>query len=153
MPASEIDDIFAAKAIPKSKNEVVDDKKKKKSKRKHNKDDEPLPPSKDKPKKSKHKDTEIPEDPKSSDKKRKRSEPEEIVDPSLAVKKRKVEKSADKPSKMDRKGEMTKFKDSRGGSGRKRTEEGFLIYTEEELGLNKEGGDTPLCPFDCECCY
>ena len=36
---------------------------------------------------------------------------------------------------------------------RKRTEEGYRIYTEEELGLNKKGGDTDLCPFDCDCCF
>lgn len=32
-----------------------------------------------------------------------------------------------------------------------RTEEGFLIFSEEELKLNG-GGGTPLCPFDCDCC-
>ncbi|KAG2495843.1 hypothetical protein HYH03_006082 [Edaphochlamys debaryana] len=38
--------------------------------------------------------------------------------------------------------------------GRKRTEEGFAIYTEDELGLgSSKGGDTDLCPFDCECCF
>lgn len=36
---------------------------------------------------------------------------------------------------------------------RKKTEEGFVIYTEDELGLGKKGGDTDLCPFDCDCCY
>ena len=35
----------------------------------------------------------------------------------------------------------------------RRTEEGFAIYGEEELGLTKQGGDTAQCPFDCECCY
>src|SRR5262249_29790869 len=52
--------------------------------------------------------------------------------------------------------------------GRK-TKEGFLIYKEDELGILFEGGgnvfhplifilymncwiDTPLCPFDCQCC-
>ncbi|GIL42361.1 hypothetical protein Vafri_357 [Volvox africanus] len=39
------------------------------------------------------------------------------------------------------------------GKGRKRTEEGFAIYTEDELGLGKKGGDTDLCPFDCDCCF
>ena len=38
-------------------------------------------------------------------------------------------------------------------SAGKRTEEGFNVYTENELGMNDEGGDTPLCPFDCECCF
>ena len=35
---------------------------------------------------------------------------------------------------------------------RKFTEEGWPIYTEEELKIGK-GGDTALCPFDCECCF
>ncbi|GIL89610.1 hypothetical protein Vretimale_1830 [Volvox reticuliferus] len=39
------------------------------------------------------------------------------------------------------------------GKGRKRTDEGYAIYTEEELGLGKKGGDTDLCPFDCDCCF
>jgi hypothetical protein len=37
--------------------------------------------------------------------------------------------------------------------GRKRTEEGYAIYTEEELRLGGKGGDTDLCPFDCDCCF
>ena len=45
-----------------------------------------------------------------------------------------------------------------GTSGRKYTEEGFPIYTEEELGLNNKGGDGPDCPFDVSssvfsCCF
>jgi hypothetical protein len=36
--------------------------------------------------------------------------------------------------------------------GRKRTDEGFLVYSEAELQMN-QGGDTELCPFDCTCCY
>lgn len=36
---------------------------------------------------------------------------------------------------------------------RKKTDEGWNIYTEAELNLNKKGGDTDLCPFDCDCCY
>ena len=37
---------------------------------------------------------------------------------------------------------------------RRVTEDGFKIYTEEELGLNMTGGgDTELCPFDCDCCF
>lgn len=35
----------------------------------------------------------------------------------------------------------------------RRTEEGYAIYDEEELGLAKYGGNTPLCPFDCDCCF
>ena len=48
------------------------------------------------------------------------------------------------------------FADSRGAiadSKRKRTEEGFRILTEEELGLDRpDAGETDLCPFDCDCC-
>ncbi|GKV03541.1 hypothetical protein SLEP1_g15825 [Rubroshorea leprosula] len=37
---------------------------------------------------------------------------------------------------------------------RKKTEDGLVIYTEEELGMNKSNaGGTPLCPFDCDCCF
>ena len=32
------------------------------------------------------------------------------------------------------------------------TEEGWKIYTAEELSIGK-GGDTELCPFDCKCCF
>ncbi|XP_020215322.1 uncharacterized protein C6G9.01c [Cajanus cajan] len=37
---------------------------------------------------------------------------------------------------------------------RKKTEDGFSVYTEEELGINNtDAGNTPLCPFDCSCCF
>lgn len=37
---------------------------------------------------------------------------------------------------------------------RKKTADGFTIYTEDELGINKsDAGNTPLCPFDCSCCF
>lgn len=37
---------------------------------------------------------------------------------------------------------------------RKRTGDGLAVYTEDELGTNKEdAGSTPLCPFDCSCCF
>ncbi|KAN0061721.1 hypothetical protein ACQY0O_005713 [Thecaphora frezii] len=47
--------------------------------------------------------------------------------------------------------ELEEFMDSR-GSSRKRTEDGLPIYSEAELRIG-EGGDTPLCPFDCDCCF
>ncbi|BGP33405.1 hypothetical protein JCM10296v2_005205 [Rhodotorula toruloides] len=46
--------------------------------------------------------------------------------------------------------EEERFMDSRGN--RKRTEDGLPIYSEAELKIGF-GGDTPLCPFDCDCCY
>lgn len=37
---------------------------------------------------------------------------------------------------------------------RRKTNDGLTLYTEEELGLNKaDSGVTPLCPFDCSCCF
>ncbi|KAK6912793.1 Protein of unknown function DUF1764, eukaryotic [Dillenia turbinata] len=37
---------------------------------------------------------------------------------------------------------------------RKRTNDGLAIYTMEELGMDKaDAGATPLCPFDCSCCF
>lgn len=37
---------------------------------------------------------------------------------------------------------------------RKKMNDGLTVYTEEELGINKsDAGGTPLCPFDCECCF
>ncbi|KAF4723911.1 hypothetical protein FOZ63_008614, partial [Perkinsus olseni] len=41
---------------------------------------------------------------------------------------------------------------NRAGGDRKRTEEGYKIYTEEELKIG-QGGNTPDCPFDCWCCF
>ena len=35
--------------------------------------------------------------------------------------------------------------------GRK-TDDGLAIYDINELNIGK-GGDTHLCPFDCECCF
>jgi|EP00670_Eutreptiella_braarudii_P004505 hypothetical protein len=44
------------------------------------------------------------------------------------------------------------FADSRGMKSGRKTVDGLTVYTPEELGLHTGGGDTPLCPFDCECC-
>jgi len=33
------------------------------------------------------------------------------------------------------------------------TEEGYRIYGEGDLKLGMKGGDTPECPFDCNCCF
>ena len=42
---------------------------------------------------------------------------------------------------------------SRNSSSRKFTEEGWPIYSEEELKIGNSAGDTALCPFDCDCCF
>ncbi|KAK8817932.1 hypothetical protein WA556_002349 [Blastocystis sp. ATCC 50177/Nand II] len=31
-------------------------------------------------------------------------------------------------------------------------ESGMKIYREDQLNIGK-GGNTPLCPFDCDCCF
>ena len=33
------------------------------------------------------------------------------------------------------------------------TDDGLPIYTEESLKVGLSGGDTELCPFDCDCCF
>ncbi|KAK8950865.1 hypothetical protein KSP39_PZI003408 [Platanthera zijinensis] len=39
-------------------------------------------------------------------------------------------------------------------SKRRRTADGFALYSAEELGIgNPDAGSTPLCPFDCTCCF
>ncbi|CAE7190621.1 unnamed protein product [Rhizoctonia solani] len=85
----------------------------------------------------------------------KRKAPETVVDPSLAVeaksKKPKSSKEGKKNAVADSDDE--RFRDSRGTGPRRKTEEGYTIYKEDELGINDEGGDTPLCPFDCDCCF
>lgn len=149
MPTSEIDDIFAAKGKAKAI-ELA-----------------PLPSAK-KEKKKKKKDRpstsdETKEISRSSESKslKKRPLPETVVDPSLKS------SSTSKRTKLDtpvssqrekiyhetRKEDEDRFKDSRGSGPRRKTDDGFNIYKEDELGISNAGGDTPLCPFDCECCF
>jgi hypothetical protein len=88
-----------------------------------------------------------------SGKKRKKSEQKKVdkanvngeEKPKLTTKKKKKKKS-----KEDEEGRFT----DPPCRSRKKTEDGMNIYTEEELGFSKSsGGDTPLCPFDCDCCF
>ncbi|GAA5920465.1 hypothetical protein JCM1841_003493 [Sporobolomyces salmonicolor] len=83
--------------------------------------------------------------------------PEEVVDTSKMIEAYKptVEQAVKRAKDMtdeERKAaeEEDRFRDSRGT--RKKTEDGLPIYdvTELKIGL---GGDTELCPFDCECCF
>ncbi|ERM93493.1 hypothetical protein AMTRI_Chr03g55490 [Amborella trichopoda] len=37
---------------------------------------------------------------------------------------------------------------------RRKTADGFTVYSAEELGFGEaDAGGTPLCPFDCSCCF
>ncbi|TCD66379.1 hypothetical protein EIP91_001428 [Steccherinum ochraceum] len=74
---------------------------------------------------------------------------ETVVDPSLRAT---ASSQSEKPVKRRTKDEK-QFKDSRGNGPRRKTEEGFLVYKEDELGITDQGGDTHLCPFDCQCCF
>jgi len=121
---SEIDDIFAKRPASTS---VV--------------------PPKEEQKKRRTKQKQAPEMKTSELSSNKRPAPETVVDPSSHT------APLQKKSKVRADKDIDKFKDSRGNGPRRKTEEGWLIYKEDELGINDVGGDTPLCPFDCECCF
>ncbi|KAJ3321755.1 hypothetical protein HDV06_003904 [Boothiomyces sp. JEL0866] len=57
-----------------------------------------------------------------------------------------------KPKIVDPEDDGT-FADSRGSKPRKQTEDGLPIYLDTELNVGLDGGDTPQCPFDCQCCF
>ncbi|KAJ7275240.1 hypothetical protein B0H12DRAFT_1086353 [Mycena haematopus] len=126
---SEIEDIFAKRPVA-STSAIAPTKKKQKTK------------SSEK----------IPEKTASVSSSKKRPAPETIVDPSTRPPQKKTK--VDKPSTAAAdKDDTERFKDSRGSGPRRKTEEGWSIYKEDELGIGNEGGDTPLCPFDCDCCF
>ncbi|KIK06848.1 hypothetical protein K443DRAFT_673756 [Laccaria amethystina LaAM-08-1] len=93
---------------------------------------------------------------------KKRPPPETVVDTSANLPSLKRQKKETGPGKV-RVRQTTKsdlsepngglFKDSRGSGARRTTDEGLSIYKEDELGIRDDGGDTPLCPFDCDCCF
>ncbi|XP_054784841.1 uncharacterized protein C6G9.01c-like [Prosopis cineraria] len=85
-------------------------------------------------------------------KKRKKSEAKKTETSQYVAKKpKKSKKNVRKKSKGS--AGVGDFPDPPSGP-RKTTEDGLAIYTEEELGINKaEAGTTPLCPFDCSCCF
>ncbi|CAE6378595.1 unnamed protein product [Rhizoctonia solani] len=152
----EIDDIFSGKSASKGKSKEPEPKQTpspqttlRKKKKKGKKVVEPDAPAKDSV------DQPEPVEPVSAGTKRKA--PETIVDPSLEVEV-KSKKTKSSKAKVGKKSATVdsddeRFRDSRGTGPRRRTEEGYAIYKEDELGINDEGGDTPLCPFDCECCF
>ncbi|KAF0913168.1 hypothetical protein E2562_020294 [Oryza meyeriana var. granulata] len=95
---------------------------------------------------------------KSSGKKRKPQRGEE----SVGAKKPKERPDVTKKSKKARKGSKGKGKDTDDDDDdegeekrpRRRTTDGLAIYSAEELGFGKaDAGGTPLCPFDCDCCF
>ncbi|KAG9118972.1 hypothetical protein FRC07_006236 [Ceratobasidium sp. 392] len=136
----EIDDIFAGKSKSKGKAKEVEDnppkdlvssknkKKKKKKKRKVDAEEPPAEPTEVAPVAGE-----------------KRKLPETVVDPSLAVEPKAKKNKAGKKDKDNvatraENSDDERFKDSRGTGPRRRTEEGYAIYKEDELGIGMEGG-------------
>jgi len=161
MTRSEIDDIFASKGKSKaiqqpiSSSSALPGKKKQDKKRKRDSAQDtgsPLPTS------------DLGEEKEAKSPPKKRPAPETVIDPSTRILSAKLAKSDKSAGGRDAiKGRKTdgnsdkdneeRFKDSRGSGPRRKTEEGWAIYKEDELGIGDKGGDTSLCPFDCECCY
>jgi hypothetical protein len=94
-------------------------------------------------------------------KKRKKVEGE---DEQAAAKKK--DKETSEVVKLNSKGELVKPKKPQvakpaksapaaaAPTSRRKTEDGFTVYSAEELGFNKKNaGGTKLCPFDCDCCF
>ncbi|RDB28914.1 Uncharacterized protein C6G9.01c [Hypsizygus marmoreus] len=143
---SEIDDIFSSRAKAKIVQAVASTSS--------------LPEKKKKHKDKKRKREPVDDPPASLSKSR--PLPETVIDTSALVlngKRQKTDRGgatakAVQPSmKHPDRADESRFKDSRGSGPRKKTEEGWAIYKEDELGIRDEGGETPLCPFDCECCF
>lgn len=65
-------------------------------------------------------------------------------------KKKKGEKRSEKVKDWDRAGERREGEEP---SVHRYTEEGLPVYKYYHLGMNQEDGGTPLCPFDCKCCF
>jgi len=149
MARSEIDDIFAAKKStagvvtqPVASTSTSTDESGSKKKKKDKKRKRPAGVNEEKPQKKRIVET--------------IHDPSTIVPSVSSMKAPKVGKGASttkpKPSKKEKE-DLGRFKDSRGTGPRGKTEEGFSIYKEAELGINVEAGGTPLCPFDCDCCF
>ncbi|CAH8295646.1 unnamed protein product [Eruca vesicaria subsp. sativa] len=88
------------------------------------------------------------------------------IDDIFGGRKKKKEKEVEEVETSKKKGVMAKRKRKRSDvegfnnnnpkrtGPRKRTEDGLLVFTEEELGINKaNAGNTRDCPFACNCCF
>eukprot|EP01130_Rhizamoeba_saxonica_P004134 TRINITY_DN1704_c0_g1_i1.p2 TRINITY_DN1704_c0_g1~~TRINITY_DN1704_c0_g1_i1.p2 ORF type:complete len:110 (+),score=30.09 TRINITY_DN1704_c0_g1_i1:3-332(+) len=64
----------------------------------------------------------------------------------------KAKKKRIKPASTEPVDDQADFFTGKSNSGYRTTEEGYRIYTLDELNIGK-GGDTPDCPFDCQCCF
>ncbi len=84
---------------------------------------------------------------------RKKEKGEDAID---AAKKKKSWSSSETTAKVQAiaKDNDDEFADSRGLKKKRRptTDEGYPIYSAIELKVG-QGGDTPDCPFECDCCF
>lgn len=70
------------------------------------------------------------------------------------TKQKKLDWKSHKGQKTSKTPNVTDIRNGDAKRSNKRTDEGFKIYTEEELRLGDgKQGNTSNCPFDCECCY
>ncbi|KAI6133203.1 hypothetical protein EDD16DRAFT_1734744 [Pisolithus croceorrhizus] len=84
---------------------------------------------------------------KRSSSKRSNHHPETVVDPSSRhrpPKRQKTDGQSALPKKSSPRHDDDRFKDSRGTGSRRKTEEGYSVYKEDELGIGNEGGGAPL---------
>ncbi|KAL0491187.1 hypothetical protein AKO1_010659 [Acrasis kona] len=73
---------------------------------------------------------------------------------SAPKKKTKKENPKDKSTNKSNDEPDDDFKNMRGEQKGRKNIDGLPIYSLEELNPSgKRGGDTELCPFDCDCCY
>ncbi|KAJ2765966.1 hypothetical protein IWQ57_004566 [Coemansia nantahalensis] len=73
--------------------------------------------------------------------------PVKVVDASAAGKPKDQPKQKQNPP-ADNDG----FADSRGKQS-KYTDDGMRVFYMEDLRIGEGNGDTPDCPFDCQCCF
>ncbi|KAM3337758.1 putative protein C6G9.01c [Capsicum galapagoense] len=109
------------------------------------KKENPISTSSSKPKKPSNEIDEI-----FAGKKRKLVEIQEKSSGEAVTEAKKVKKGKGKSSRMPKDGGLLEPPRRQ----RKKTADGFSLYTEEELGIGRsDAGGTPLCPFDCDCCF
>ncbi|XP_060173621.1 uncharacterized protein C6G9.01c [Lycium barbarum] len=83
---------------------------------------------------------------------RKRKKPEKVEKSSgdVVIEPKKVKKNKEKSVRIRKDNVFSEVP----RHSRKKTADGFTLYTEEELGIGKSNaGGTKLCPFDCDCCF
>ncbi|KAG0166760.1 hypothetical protein DFQ28_006919 [Apophysomyces sp. BC1034] len=132
---SEIDDIFSGKKKTSAASEIDDIF----SKKKAPKTDKKAVDEKDE-KDEKKEDEEDEEDEEDY------ARVEEVVFAELAAVKRSKKRPAPAVKEDD------DFADSRGKKAKRLTDDGYPLYDVKDLRIG-EGGDTPDCPFDCQCCF